>query len=60
MSTQPTVSEMQDIIVRIRTFAHEDNDYNLCRPYLRTLVLSCADVLETVLCARDWEPIQEE
>jgi len=56
MATQPTIAEMQNIIVQIRTFAHEDNDYNLCRPYLRSLVLGCADVLETVIQARDWEP----
>ena len=59
MATQPTVREMQDVIMRLRRFAHEQ-DYDLCRPYLVTLVLACADVIETVLIARDWEPVIPE
>ena len=56
MATQPTVREMQDVIMKLKMFAHED-DYNLCRPYLKRLVLACADVIEEILCARDWEPV---
>ena len=40
----------------IRRFADQD-DYNLCRPYLKDMVKSCADILETILIARDWEPV---
>lgn len=56
MSTQPTVREMQNVIVTIRSFAEQD-DYHLCRPYLKRMVNACADVLETVLEARDWTPV---
>jgi len=59
MSTQPTIREMQNAIVTIRRFANQD-DYNLCRPYLKRLVSACADTLETVIEARDWEPIVRE
>lgn len=59
MSTQPTVREMQEVIIKIRRFAYDD-DYNLCRGYLKSLVLGCADTLETVLEARDWKPVEEE
>ena len=56
MSTQPTVREMQTVIWTLRRFANED-DYQLCRPYLKRLVIACADVIEEILCARDWEPV---
>lgn len=56
MSTQPTIREMQAAILTLRRFANED-DYNLCRPYLKSLVIACADVLDTVIYARDWEPV---
>ena len=59
MSTQSTIAEMQRAIVTIRRFAQQD-DYNLCRPYLKRLVSSCADVLEEVLSARDWEPVIDD
>ena len=59
MSTQPTVREMQNAIMTIRRFADQD-DYNLCRPYLIRLVRGCADVLDTVLDARDWKPVMED
>jgi len=56
MATQPTIREMQSAIMVIRRFADQD-DYNLCRPYLKDMVKSCADILETILIARDWEPV---
>ena len=59
MSMQPTVRQMQEAIMTIRKFALED-DYNLCRPYLKDLVLACADTLDRILEARDWEPVEEE
>ena len=59
MATQPTVREMQDVIMKLKMFGHED-DYNLCRPYLKRLILACADVIEEILCARDWEPLPYE
>ncbi len=59
MTTQSTVAEMQDAIMVIRRFA-DYNDYNLCRPYLKDMVRGCADLLDTVLIARDWEPVMPE
>ena len=59
MSTQPTIREMQLAISTIRRFAHQD-DYNLCRNYLKDMVLACADLLETVISARDWKPVMED
>ncbi len=55
MSTQPTVKKMQDAIITIRNFA-EQNDYNLCRDYQKNMVKACADMLDTIICARDWKP----
>ena len=59
MSTQPTIREMQDVIMKLRKFAGED-DYHLCRPYLKSLMFACADCVEAIICARDWEPVQPE
>jgi len=59
MPNSPTVKEMQAAILTIRRFADE-NDYTLCRPYLKSLVMSCAEVLDTVLYARDWEPVRDD
>ena len=59
MSTGPTVKEMQKAITTIRRFADQD-DYNLCRPYLIDMVKACADLLETVLEARDWNPVMSD
>jgi hypothetical protein len=56
MSTQPTIREMQQAILTIRRFADQD-DYNLCRAYLKDIVKSCADVLDTVISAREWVPV---
>lgn len=57
MATQPTIKEMQTAIATIRRFADQD-DYNLCRPYLVEMVKSIADVLDTIISARDWEPVE--
>jgi len=59
MATQPTVKEMQAAILTIRRFANLD-DYNLCRPYLRGMVLAAADLLDSILSARDWVPVGSE
>ncbi len=59
MTTQATVAEMQDAIMTIRRFV-EYNDCNLCRPYLKDMVRACADLLDTILVARDWEPVMPD
>lgn len=55
MSTQPTIKKMQDVIITIRKFAEGDD----CNPHLKPVVSACADVLETVISERDWEPTRE-
>ena len=59
MATQPTVREMQNAIMTLRRFAEQD-DYNLCREWQKGLVFACADVLDTLLAAREWRPIMED
>ena len=58
MATQPTIREMQQAIVTIRRFADCD-DYGLCRNYLKDMVKAIADILDTIICAREWVPISE-
>ena len=59
MTTQPTIREMQNAIMTIRRFADQD-DYNLCRPYLKDLVKAIVEIIEIVLIARDWEPVMPD
>ena len=53
----PSIKEVQDAILVIRKFADE-NDYTLCRPYLKGLVKEFCNVLDIILNARDWEPVE--
>ena len=59
MSTQPTIREMQQAIMTLRSFA-DQNDYDLCRPYLKDMIKACADMVELIIIARDWEPVMPE
>jgi len=59
MATQPTVREMQNALMTLRRFAEQD-DYNLCRGWQKNMILACADVIETLLVARDWEPVMPD
>jgi len=56
MSTQSTVKEMQNALRVIRRYAM-DNDYNLCREWQKNMIMSCAEIIETILIARGWEPV---
>ena len=58
MPTKPTVREVQEAIITLHRFA--DQDDTLCRGHLKSLVRAMADVLSTILVARDWVPVDSE
>ncbi len=59
MARDITVKDMQEAIMTLHLFADND-DYTLCRPYLKGLVKGMADTLESIISARDWEPVYDD